>query len=109
MENEKIYGNLLEAFGEELRHYSSLEHERGHGEGKVVLDPDMGGYNNRSSTSPLDLVVEASKYIYQKVQGVERYEVEGTGDKTVEEAVEEIIGDTLPQAEHEELVPSSER
>lgn len=106
MNDERTYGNLLEAFGDEIREYTTLEHGRGRGNGTAVLDPHMGGYNDSSIESFSDLALEAGEALYEFAQGVDQYDVEGAGDLTADEAVEEILDHTLPDIPGSELVPA---
>lgn len=105
MNDARTYGNLREAFGEEIREYTIFEHDLLPGKGTAVIDPDMGGYNNNSVETVSDFAVEASEFAYESLQGVSSYDVEGAGDLSADEAVAEIIGLTTEASAGNALTP----
>lgn len=102
----RTYGDLLEAAGDDVEDYVVIEHGRGRGEGTAVLDPDMGGYSNDSIETVADLAVEVAEEFKDFYQGVHMYDVEGAGDKSAEEALEEVIHDLTERSSRSSLSPS---
>lgn len=90
---DQTYGNLLEAAGDDVEDYVIIEHGRGRGEGTAVIDPDMGGYGDDSVETVSGLAVEVAEGLKDFYQGVHMYDVEGAGDRSAGEALEEVIHD----------------
>lgn len=105
MNSEQNYGSLQEVLGEDIRVYADLEHRSGRGEGKAVIDPHKGMYEDTSTETVSDFVLKATELVYEFIQGVDQYEVEGSGELSAEEAVEEIIGQELPDSPQNNLRP----
>lgn len=107
MNDARTYGNLREAFGDKIEDFTILEHGKGRGNGTAVLDPDIGGYSNNSMETVSDLAVETVEAVYESVQGVAQYDVEGADDLTADEAVKTIIGETTSDSPPEDLMPAT--
>lgn len=104
MNGERTYGNLREAFGDEIEEYTVFEHGENRGEGTAIIDPDMGGYSNDSIESFSGLAVEVAEEAHKVYQGVDQYRVEGADDLTADEAVEAIIGETTSESPPESMM-----
>ncbi len=104
MNGERTYGNLREAFGDEIEEYTVFEHGDSRGEGVAVLDPAIGGYNNREIETLSGLALEVAEAAHQAYQGVDQYRVKGADDLTADEAVETIIGETTSDSPPESMM-----
>ena len=90
---DRTYSDLLEAAGDDVEDYVVINHGRGRGEGTAVINPDKGGYSDDSVKTVSGLTVEVAEDVRAFYQGVHMYDVEGAGDRTAGEALEEVIHD----------------